>query len=219
MREAEEDDEISNVRTIFSSDFRREGDELIYEVRGNGFLHHMVRNLVGTLVEIGKWERPAESFTEILEKKSRSAAGRDGSSQRALPGERGILMAMNMATDSKLAAPVLVSTNPATGEAVGTYDVLHRRRGPRRGRSRAPCATRMGGAGCAQADGDRSAISQAPEPTHARSCGVDHPRSGQTCAGSDRRRGAGGAGRRRVLRAHAVRVFCATNQCRTPIPR
>jgi tRNA pseudouridine38-40 synthase len=35
----------------------------------------MVRNLVGTLVEIGKWERPAESFTEILEKKSRSAAG------------------------------------------------------------------------------------------------------------------------------------------------
>jgi tRNA pseudouridine38-40 synthase len=75
IREAEEDDEISNVRNIVSSGFRREGDELIYEVRGNGFLHHMVRNLVGTLVEIGKWERPAESFTEILEKKSRSAAG------------------------------------------------------------------------------------------------------------------------------------------------
>lgn len=75
LREADDDDEISNVRTIFSSNFRREGDELIYEVRGTGFLHHMVRNLVGTLVEIGKWERPAGSFTEILEKKSRSAAG------------------------------------------------------------------------------------------------------------------------------------------------
>jgi tRNA pseudouridine38-40 synthase len=75
IREADEDDEISNIRTIFSSSFRRQDGELIYEVRGNGFLHHMVRNLIGTLAEIGKWGRPAESLTEILEKKSRSAAG------------------------------------------------------------------------------------------------------------------------------------------------
>ena len=65
----------SNVRTIYSSRFRREGDELIYEVRGNGFLHHMVRNLVGTFLLVGKGTlRPAD-VRAILKKKSRSAAG------------------------------------------------------------------------------------------------------------------------------------------------
>jgi tRNA pseudouridine38-40 synthase len=67
--------EVSNVRTILSSGWRREGQELVYEVRGNGFLHHMVRNLVGTLVEIGKWRHPADHMTRVLEQKSRSAAG------------------------------------------------------------------------------------------------------------------------------------------------
>ncbi len=75
IREASDDDEISNVRTIFSSAFRREGEELIYEVRGNGFLHHMVRNLVGTFVEAGKWKHGAEHVTAILQQRSRSAAG------------------------------------------------------------------------------------------------------------------------------------------------
>ena len=71
----EEDNEISNVRTIFSSAWRREGEELIYEVRGNGFLHHMVRNLVGTFVEAGKWGHSAEHIAAILQRRSRSAAG------------------------------------------------------------------------------------------------------------------------------------------------
>jgi tRNA pseudouridine38-40 synthase len=44
----------SKVRTIFSSQARREGDRLIYVVRGSGFLKHMVRNLVGALIECGK---------------------------------------------------------------------------------------------------------------------------------------------------------------------
>ncbi len=75
IREAAEDDEISNVRKIFSSKWRREGDELIYEVRGNGFLHHMVRNLVGTFVEAGKWQPPVDHMLSILQQRSRSAAG------------------------------------------------------------------------------------------------------------------------------------------------
>lgn len=75
VRAATADDEISNVRTVFSSRWRNEEEELIYEVRGNGFLHHMVRNLVGTLVEIGKWPRPAEHMRDVLNERSRSAAG------------------------------------------------------------------------------------------------------------------------------------------------
>jgi tRNA pseudouridine38-40 synthase len=44
----------SKVRTIFSSELSRVGDRLIYRVRGSGFLKHMVRNIVGTLIEAGK---------------------------------------------------------------------------------------------------------------------------------------------------------------------
>ncbi len=44
----------SRVRTIFSSALARDQDRLIYRVRGSGFLKHMVRNLVGTLIEAGR---------------------------------------------------------------------------------------------------------------------------------------------------------------------
>lgn len=44
----------SKVRTIFSSTLAREQDRLIYRVRGSGFLKHMVRNIVGVLLETGK---------------------------------------------------------------------------------------------------------------------------------------------------------------------
>ena len=44
----------SKVRRIFSSQITREGDRLIYRVRGSGFLKHMVRNIVGVLIEVGK---------------------------------------------------------------------------------------------------------------------------------------------------------------------
>jgi tRNA pseudouridine38-40 synthase len=44
----------SKVRRIFSSAARREGDRLIYRVTGSGFLKHMVRNIVGVLMEAGK---------------------------------------------------------------------------------------------------------------------------------------------------------------------
>jgi len=65
----------SNVRTIFSSSWVREGDELIYTVRGSGFLHHMVRNLVGTFLLMGKGTVSREDMRCILEARARSAAG------------------------------------------------------------------------------------------------------------------------------------------------
>ncbi len=65
----------SNVRCVFSSEWRSEGDEWIYAVRGNGFLHHMVRNLVGTFVLAGRRTIPPLAIREILRERKRSAAG------------------------------------------------------------------------------------------------------------------------------------------------
>jgi tRNA pseudouridine38-40 synthase len=70
-----EDEPASNVRTIFFCSWERTGEELIYAVRGSGFLHHMVRNLVGTFVLVGRGTLPPDDVTRILEARKRSAAG------------------------------------------------------------------------------------------------------------------------------------------------
>jgi tRNA pseudouridine38-40 synthase len=70
------DEELrSNVRTIFSSVWERGKEELVYTVRGSGFLHHMVRNLVGTFILVGKGTLKTGDITRILEERNRSAAG------------------------------------------------------------------------------------------------------------------------------------------------
>jgi tRNA pseudouridine38-40 synthase len=66
----------STVRKIFLSQWTEAvGELLVYRVRGSGFLHHMVRNLVGTMLEIGRGQFPAGSMRTILESRCRSAAG------------------------------------------------------------------------------------------------------------------------------------------------
>jgi tRNA pseudouridine38-40 synthase len=70
-----ENSEVSNVRAIFSSVFQRQGEDLIYTVRGSGFLHHMVRNLVGTFILVGKGTLRLSDIRRILEARDRSAAG------------------------------------------------------------------------------------------------------------------------------------------------
>ena len=75
-REGDDDEDLpSNVRRIFSSEFERDGDELAYTVRGNGFLHHMVRNLVGTFLKVGKGSTAVEDIVRIIDARDRSAAG------------------------------------------------------------------------------------------------------------------------------------------------
>ena len=69
-----EADETSNVRTVYSSVWQRAGDELLYSIRGNGFLHHMVRNLVGTFLMVGKGNLTGKDLKRILELRDRSAA-------------------------------------------------------------------------------------------------------------------------------------------------
>jgi tRNA pseudouridine38-40 synthase len=74
-RESREEEAPGNQRTIFSSAWERQGEELPYTVRGSGFLHHMVRNLVGTFLLIGKGTLDEPGLRRILELKDRSAAG------------------------------------------------------------------------------------------------------------------------------------------------
>ncbi len=70
-----DDQPASNLRRIFESAWKREGEELVYQVRGNGFLHHMVRNLVGTFILVGRKTLEVEDVTRILQARNRSEAG------------------------------------------------------------------------------------------------------------------------------------------------
>jgi tRNA pseudouridine38-40 synthase len=69
----------TTVRRIFSSAWEERSTEcgslLVYRIRGSGFLHHMVRNLVGTMLEVGRGRLPCEQIPEILAAHDRSVAG------------------------------------------------------------------------------------------------------------------------------------------------
>jgi tRNA pseudouridine38-40 synthase len=64
----------SPVRTIACLDVRREGERIVFTVRANAFLHHMVRNIVGTLVYVGKGRHPPGWVRELLEARDRARA-------------------------------------------------------------------------------------------------------------------------------------------------
>jgi tRNA pseudouridine38-40 synthase len=64
-----------NIRTIFHSAWRLQEDLLVYRVTGSGFLHHMVRNLVGTFAEAGTGRISADTIPTILDARHRGAAG------------------------------------------------------------------------------------------------------------------------------------------------
>ena len=70
---------LTTIRTIYSSGWEERRTEagalLVYRVRGSGFLHHMVRNLVGTMLEVGRSKLRASQIPEILAARSRDAAG------------------------------------------------------------------------------------------------------------------------------------------------
>ena len=65
----------STVRTVRRIAISRTGDELRFDFSADGFLHHMVRILTGTLLEVGRGNRTPESVTELLAGGPRSAAG------------------------------------------------------------------------------------------------------------------------------------------------
>ena len=69
------DERASSVRTVFRCDVASQGDWVYIETEGDGFLYNMVRNIVGSLVEVGlcRWE--AEKMKDVLAARDRRAAG------------------------------------------------------------------------------------------------------------------------------------------------
>ena len=65
----------SPIREIYHLNVSRQGSLIILDVKANGFLHHMVRNLAGVLMSIGKQEYSPQWAQEVLLKKDRSFGG------------------------------------------------------------------------------------------------------------------------------------------------
>ncbi|MCE5233477.1 MAG: tRNA pseudouridine(38-40) synthase TruA [Mizugakiibacter sp.] len=65
----------SPMRNLREIGVVREGDKVIVEVEANAFLHHMVRNIVGSLLVVGRGERPTRWIAELLAGRDRSVAG------------------------------------------------------------------------------------------------------------------------------------------------
>lgn len=63
------------VRRVLRSEVARAGDLVRFEIEATAFLRHMVRNIVGTLVEVGRQRRSVEEFAALLELRDRDSAG------------------------------------------------------------------------------------------------------------------------------------------------
>lgn len=66
---------MSTIREVMQVDWLSESPRLIFEVTGNAFLRHMVRTLVGTLVQVGRGLRSTDDVAALLESGERAAAG------------------------------------------------------------------------------------------------------------------------------------------------
>ncbi len=63
------------VRRIYQNCLTQKDDFLVYSIEATAYLRHMVRNIVGTLVQVGRGERTAESVAELLRARDRTLAG------------------------------------------------------------------------------------------------------------------------------------------------
>ncbi|QOC23572.1 tRNA pseudouridine(38-40) synthase TruA [Wenzhouxiangella sp. AB-CW3] len=65
----------SPKRTVHRLDVRRDGHELVIDIEANAFVYHMVRNIAGTLIAIGRGERPVSWAADVLAARDRMVAG------------------------------------------------------------------------------------------------------------------------------------------------
>jgi tRNA pseudouridine38-40 synthase len=69
-------DVATTIRTVFRSTFRADGSLLLYETTADGFLRHMVRAIVGSLVDVGRGRQAPDWIGRVRDSRDRSAAGR-----------------------------------------------------------------------------------------------------------------------------------------------
>ena len=65
----------SPIKTIEHINLTQGANEILLDIKANAFLHHMVRNIVGTLLKVGRGERKVEWVKEVLDSKQRKQAG------------------------------------------------------------------------------------------------------------------------------------------------
>lgn len=66
----------SSVRTIYKAEVKQDGEKIIIELEGNGFLYNMVRIISGTIVDVGLGKIKPEETPEIIDSKNRERAGK-----------------------------------------------------------------------------------------------------------------------------------------------
>ena len=64
----------SPFRNVHHLTIQRRGDYIVLDIKANAFLHHMVRNITGSLLEVGMKNRPPEWIAELLAAKNRNLA-------------------------------------------------------------------------------------------------------------------------------------------------
>ena len=85
-------DAPSNIRTMVTSEWMEDlpNNLLLYRIRGNGFLHHMVRNLVGTFLEVGRGNKDEAAMTAILQSRCALIGWFHRPGPRPIPDKRGL---------------------------------------------------------------------------------------------------------------------------------
>lgn len=63
------------IRTVYRTSLEQVGELLVFTIEATAYLRHMARNIVGTLVEVGRGQRTPQSFPELLEARDRTKAG------------------------------------------------------------------------------------------------------------------------------------------------
>jgi len=63
------------IRNLHSINVKRDGEQVVVDVQANAFLHHMVRNIVGTLIPVGRGEQPESWPGSLLSGRDRTVAG------------------------------------------------------------------------------------------------------------------------------------------------
>ncbi len=66
----------STVRTIYKAEIKQDGERIIIELTGNGFMYNMLRIIAGTIVDVGLGKIKPEEIPQIIESKDRTKAGK-----------------------------------------------------------------------------------------------------------------------------------------------